>query len=115
MAIMLMDEKYIYIYIYMMNTDYLIHLVKTYFSTVFFLWIVANILLRLLVTKRKKKRKKGKRGGGIEIIWLPIYNVLCFLLKLFTIGFLGCGHKEEVEDGDYDYFFRRQPFSMQAV
>ena len=79
-----------------MNTDYLIHLVKTYFSTVFFLWVVANILLRLLVTKKKKKKKKKKRkGGGIEIIWLPIYNFVCFLLELFSLGMYACLPWEE--------------------
>ena len=82
-----------------MNTDYLIHLVKTYFSTVFFLWVIGNILLRVLV-KKKKKKSKGKKGGGIGNIF---HDILCFLLKIFTLGFLGCGHKE---DGDYAYFFR---------
>ena len=65
----------------MMNTDYLIYLVKTYFSTVFFLWVVANILLRLFVTKKKKKKRKGKKGGGDVF-----YNIWCFLLKIFTLG-----------------------------
>ena len=85
----------------MINSVYLIHLVKTYFSTVFFVWVLGNILLRLLVTKkRKKKRKKRKKkrkktGGGIEIIWLPIYNFVCFLLELFSFGMYACLPWEE--------------------
>jgi len=68
----------------MMNTDYLIHLVKTYFSTVFFLWVVVNILLRLLVTKKKKKKKKkknkGKKGGGF------FYDILCWIVWILFFG-----------------------------
>ena len=39
----------------MINTTYLIYVVKTYFSTVFFIWVIGNILLRVLVKKKKKK------------------------------------------------------------
>ena len=85
-----------------MNTDYLIHLVKTYFSTVFFLWVIGNILLRLLVTKKRIKKRKKKKGGGIGNIF---YDIWCFLLKLFTLGHYGCGHKVDVE---YEYFFRKR-------
>jgi|TARA_B110000444_G_scaffold211806_1_gene207848 hypothetical protein len=85
-----------------MNTDYLIHLVKTYFSTVFFLWVIGNILLRVLVTKKRIKKRKKKKGGGIGNIF---YDIWCFLLKLFTLGHYGCGHKVDVE---YEYFFRKR-------
>ena len=78
----------------MINSVYLIHLVKTYFSTVFFVWVLGNILLRLLVTKKRKKKRK-KTGGGIEIIWLPIYNFVCFLLELFSFGMYACLPWEE--------------------
>ena len=80
-----------------MNTDYLTDLVTKYFSTVFFVWVIGNILLRLLVTKKKKKKKKKrkKKGGGIEIIWLPIYNFVCFLLELFSLGMYACLPWEE--------------------
>ena len=69
-----------------MNTDYLIHLVKTYFSTVFFLWVLGNILLRLIVTKKKrtKKKKKGKKGGGV--IGDILYEIFCFIMQVITMG-----------------------------
>ena len=70
-----------------MNTDYLTDLVKTYFPPVFFLWVIGNILLRLLVTKKKrkkrKKRKKGKRGGGFfSDIVNTVITFFCFLLYI---------------------------------
>ena len=86
----------------MINSVYLIHLVKTYFSTVFFLWVIGNILLRVLVTKKRIKKRKKKKGGGIGNIF---YDIWCFLLKLFTLGHYGCGHKVDVE---YEYFFRKR-------
>ena len=81
----------------MMNTDYLIYLVKTYFSTVFFLWVVANILLRLLVTKKKKKKKKKRkrRGGGIGDVF---YVIWCALRWLLTFGQYGCPTKDDTYD-----------------
>jgi len=62
--------------------DYLIHLVKTYFSTVFFVLVLGNILLRFLVINKKKKKKNG---GGIEIIWISIYNFFCFYWIFFLL------------------------------
>lgn len=71
----------------MINTTYLIYVVKTYFSTVFFIWVIGNILLRVLVKKKKKKKRKGKKGGGIGNVF---YDIWCFLLKIFTLGGYEC-------------------------
>jgi hypothetical protein len=86
----------------MITTNYLTDLVTKYFSTVFFLWVIGNILLRVLVTKKRIKKRKKKKGGGIGNIF---YDIWCFLLKLFTLGHYGCGHKVDVE---YEYFFRKR-------
>jgi hypothetical protein len=77
----------------MITTNYLTDLVTKYFSTVFFLWVVANILLRLLVTKKKKKKKKRKRrGGGIGDVF---YVIWCALRWLLTFGQYGCPTKDD--------------------
>ena len=43
--------------------------------------MIGNILLRV------SKRRKGKKGGGIGNVF---YDIWCFLLKIFTLGSLGC-------------------------
>tara|TARA_B110000483_G_scaffold160667_1_gene190534 strand:+ start:197 stop:466 length:270 start_codon:yes stop_codon:yes gene_type:complete len=79
----------------MINTTYLVYLVKTYFSTVFFLWVIGNILLRVLVKKKKKKKRKGKKGGGIGNVF---HDIWCFLLKIFTLGSLGCEEDDSTKE-----------------
>ena len=71
----------------MTTTNYLTDLVTKYFSTVFFLWVIGNILLRVLVKKKKNKKRKGKKGGGIGNVF---YDIWCFLLKIFTLGGYEC-------------------------
>jgi len=86
-----------YIYIYMITTNYLTDLVTKYFSTVFFLWVIGNILLRLLVTKKriKKKKKRKRRGGGIGDVF---YVIWCALRWLLTFGQYGCPTKDHTYD-----------------
>lgn len=89
-------------------TDYLTDLVKKYFSTVFFLWVLGNILLRLIIKKKKKKKKrkgkKGKKGGWAMTTWswdatidwdkeqgqTWYYHILCWIAFIFTLGHVNC-------------------------
>ena len=77
----------------MITTNYLTDLVTKYFSTVFFLWVIGNILLRLLVTKKriKKKKKRKRRGGGIGDVF---YVIWCALRWLLTFGQYGCSTED---------------------
>ena len=70
----------------MIDSDNLLNLVKTYFSTVFFVWVAGNILLRLLITKKKKKkRKKSKKSESRQ------FFLLYFMLDCFYFHFWKCG------------------------
>tara|TARA_B110000444_G_scaffold211806_1_gene207849 strand:- start:365 stop:679 length:315 start_codon:yes stop_codon:yes gene_type:complete len=90
----------------MIDSDNLLNLVKTYFSTVFFVWVAGNILLRLLITKKKKKKRKkskkskGKKGGDDDVLGFPLlakagnffYYILCWIVFIFTFGSVDCWH-----------------------
>jgi len=68
----------------MINTTYLIYLVKTYFSTVFLIWVIGNILLRVLIKKKKKKRKvKGKKV--VELIWAFVDQAVSSIFFIFFL------------------------------
>ena len=100
----------------MIDSDNLLNLVKTYFSTVFFVWVAGNILLRLLITKKKKKkRKKSKKSkgknGGNDVLGFPLlakagnffYYILCWIVFIFTFGSVDCWHGgDDVEFGSVE-------------
>ena len=99
----------------MITTNYLTDLVTKYFSTVFFVWVAGNILLRLLITKKKKKKRKkskkskGKNGGNV--LGFPLfakagnffYYILCWIVFIFTFGSVDCWHGgDDVEFGSVE-------------
>jgi hypothetical protein len=49
----------------MIDSNYIIYLIKEYFALVFFVVIIFNIILRTMVNKKvNKKGKRGHKGGG---------------------------------------------------
>jgi Na+/proline symporter len=50
----------------MIDSNYIIYLIKEYFALVFFVVIIFNIILRTMVKKKvNKKGKRGHKGGGL--------------------------------------------------
>ena len=50
----------------MIDSNYIIYLIKEYFALVFFVVIIFNIILRTIVSKKvNKKGKLGHKGGSL--------------------------------------------------